>query len=177
MKKATTFGLWLVALVCTAANAAPIAYTFQFTPSSGPQPTGQFTYDALAALDSRFSAFTVNSAGLVVDFTSIAKLEIPDSVGGCGVPRSSAVLFQYLDGLCGVRAYETFNFGGVLGAVELSAAAPPGFSQLGAGVSAPGAGVFTIRRASTTPGVPEPSTVWLTLCALGAVAAAGKRPS
>ena len=176
MKKLALLGIWLFALASSAVNAAPVTYTFSFTPSAGLQPTGHFTYDAVAAINSRFSAFTVNASSLVVDFSEIANFDVADSIGGCGIPRTSAVLFAYLHGSCGARAYQILDLGTV-GAVELSASAQPGFSQLGTGTSAAGAGAFTIRQSSPPLGVPEPSTVWLALGALAAVAGFAKRRS
>ena len=154
-------------------NRSPWTYTFNFTPSVGPQPSGQFTYDALANLNSRFTAFTVNASSLIVDFTSIANFDISSSVGECGIPRTSEVLFAYLQGSCGARGYEILDFA-TLGAVELSASAAPGFSQLGIGTSRRGAGVFTVQPSASPPSVPEPSTVWLALGAIAALAGAAK---
>jgi hypothetical protein len=164
-----TAQLVVSSMVVFLALAAPCfgdMYDINFTASSGPTPTGSFSYTD----GSGFSDLIVTVQGAQFDFTTLFNTNFLDGATGpfCGTLSQSEVAFEYLngqtnclgsaDGSYGVEG-NTFQFvsryvipnGPVAGAF----ANPLGGAASGTAV---GNGSFTITDL-TTSAVPEPSSL------------------
>ena len=167
--------LLFVNILATVAFAAPTFYNINFTTTSGPAPTGgSFTYDPTAALNSRFTAFTVLWGGGIFDLTGEANNDEQFLGTDCGTTQSSASVFAFLSGqnVCanaaviawdGVRStgIQTFDFRD-----EEIPTPGPSKASIGINSSTPfsagpdATGFFSIASPSAAP---EPSTFILAL--------------
>lgn len=162
--------LLLMGIIASCAFAGPIAYSINFTTTSGsPPPTsGSFTYDGAAALGSQFAAFDVLWDGLTFDLTSSANTGGQGS--GCGVVTSSTI-FQVLQGTAECPGSNTFGWFGGHGSLNSEFAfgdtgASSDFIQvigLNPATGTGGAsGTFSITAINGAP-TPEPSSFILAL--------------
>ena len=157
------------------ASAGPIAYTINFTTTSGLAPTsGSFDYDSSQSVGSQFSSFFVTWDGISFNLTSDANGNI--STGGdCTTPTITFLMTGigclnhftgfpewYVEASNPTTAQFNFEDHDAAGVQTIMISADQTFS--GSPPLSPGPfGTWTATATSTS--VPEPST--LTLAALG----------
>jgi len=159
-----------------AATASPVAYTINFTATSGSAPaSGQFSYDSAQPAGSKFSSFAVVSDGITFNLTPSANNPSFSNPGG----TCSNDVFNFLStgSACATHAtgYPLWFVGAggpaeqVFAFSDVSANGVNGLSisadvqGLPEGVlRASGRGTWTITAASTSA-TPEPASLMLVL--------------
>jgi len=115
MKFLLSVSLLFIGLAGTAVSlqAAPILYNINFTGGTPPATSGSFTYDASQPTGSQFSNFIVVWEGDTFDLTGEANHPMVDG-SGCAASPTSATYFAALSGTSECGANSALNWNGMV---------------------------------------------------------------